>query len=72
MGDARPMRAVKDSPAAPLRAKWGNEEEWEGGLLVSCARGTRTIGMCSFDARSGSPNSHPPVKRRLRESYCAH
>ena len=31
----------------------------EGSLLVSCARGTRTIGMCSFDARSGRPNRPP-------------
>ena len=29
-----------------------SKEEWEGGLLASCARATRTIGMCSFDARN--------------------
>jgi hypothetical protein len=29
-------------------------------LMISCARGTRTIRMCSFDARSGrSISPHP-------------
>jgi hypothetical protein len=43
----------------PLGGSEETEEEWEGGLLISCARGTRTIGMCSFDARSGRPDRPP-------------
>ena len=65
MGDARPMRAVKDSLATPLRAKWGNEEEWEGGLLASFARATRGLGRPSLDARSGSPNRPPSREENL-------
>ena len=34
--------------------------EWEGGLLSSCARGTRTLRRCSSDARSkGQPRPLP-------------
>ena len=36
-----------------------NRQAIEGSL---CARGTRTIGMCSFDARSGD---HPQRPRLL-------
>jgi hypothetical protein len=38
--------------------------------MVFCARGTRTIGMCSFDARSGrsiSPHPQRENKRAWRE-----
>jgi len=30
-------------------------------LMISCARATRTLRMCSFDARSGRP-SRPPSR----------
>ena len=37
-----------------------------GSPLVSCARGTRTIRMCSFDARSRRPIGPPATKRNKR------
>ena len=46
---ARPMRAVKGSLGhPPLGAKWGKNDRkrWDY-LLVSFARGTRTMGLCS-------------------------
>ena len=42
-----------------------SKEEWEGSLLTSCARGTRTMGMCSFDARSGRPNRPPSCEEKV-------
>ena len=38
-------------------------KKWEGSLLASCARETRTMGMCSFDARSGRPNRPPSCEK---------
>jgi hypothetical protein len=41
-----------------------SREEWEGSLLASCARATRTLGRCSLDTRSGRPNRPPSCERR--------
>ena len=40
-----------------------SKEEWEGGMLASCARGTRTLRRCSLDARSGSPSNLPSSEK---------
>ena len=58
---ARSTRALEDQPGCPLKRKTsklgGDGEEWPGALL---ARRTRTIRMCSFDARSkGQPGLLP-------------
>jgi hypothetical protein len=53
--------------ATPLKGEGGFDTGWnEGGLLSSCARGTRTIGMCSFNARSGRPNKPPSCEKSKR------
>ena len=36
--------------------------------MIFCARGTRTIGMCSFDARSGRSLSPHPRRRMVGEA----
>ena len=45
------MRAVEDNLGHSLQ-RWGRERAGDPAIL--CARGTRTIRMCSFDARSRS------------------
>ena len=57
------MRAVRDLPIPPAE-RWSMKkrrymERECRGLLASCARGTRTLGRCSFDTRNGSPNRPP-------------
>jgi hypothetical protein len=54
----RPIRPILEETTSEL----GKKREWPGALL---ARGTRTIGMCSFDARSrGQPRPHPSREMR--------
>ena len=48
-------------------ARWWvplSREEWEGSLLASFARATRTLGRCSLDARSGSSNRPPSREKK--------
>ncbi|MBF8262116.1 MAG: Prepilin-type N-terminal cleavage/methylation protein [candidate division NC10 bacterium] len=62
----RSMRVVKDSLAAPLEGEVGkNEKDGMGGLLASCVRATRTLGRCSLDVRSGSPNRPPSREEKV-------
>lgn len=37
------------------------------GLLVSCARRTRSVKLCSFDARSESPAGYPLREQSMRD-----
>ena len=56
---APPGTALSDGGAAwllPLLAQRAASEEWDGQPGRPPARGTRTIGMCSFDARSYGAN----------------
>jgi hypothetical protein len=55
----RSMRAVKHSPAAPLRAKWGNRRrmgEWSVGLL--CSRNAHAwkvlVGRAQWEAKQAT------------------
>ncbi len=45
--------------------KWKDEREWPGALL---ARRTRTIRMCSFDARSKGQPRPLPLRKSVRKS----
>ena len=65
MGDARPMRAVKDSLAAPLRVKGENRK------TLARANGTsrRASGWAGEKAaRSGRPTS-PPSREKVRRVH---
>ena len=37
-------------------------------LMISCARATRTLRMCSFDARSGRPSRPPSREEKRRQA----
>jgi len=53
----------------PVPAQRAVSEGWEGWPGRLPARGTCTISMSSFDARSGDRPSHPLVSDRSLRSY---